>query len=1367
MSGLDGYELLDRSSRHGVEQKGDDINEEERDFAEDSTSLLASCLNFATFAWVNDVIRISQEQVLDEENVPRLPQQCLASYNRRLLEKEWSRDSSCEGGHSLTTSLWQIYGWRYAFIGVYLLLSTLALFIGPVLLKQLVEQAELGVDTIDEQTYVMQLVGFLFLSKILASFFSTQYSYQCGVLGVCVGAAIRGSLFGKIMLLSTESRRKYAAGSITNLYTTDISRITDFVLQLHRFWALPLQIVVAMALLYACVGVACFAGVLAIMSILLLNHAISTFIKKATDKVQKCKDRRMEHVSSWLMSSLVMKLNCWEEETKERIFAAREEELTHVWTVLLISAVNICLLWLAPCIVSVSTIASYATINDEITAARIFTAVSLFKSLQDPFRDLPGIITQYFQAMSSIERLDGFMKAVEAESHGTSLTIEDISNLKQPIPLAPQIKIQQDAQQLPRISILRDIKLMWSSKAEHDYDDAKFVLELKKMQFETAELVVVRGQTGAGKSSFLHALMGSMYPSSYRDIIVTGTVAYAGQQAFVINGTIRHNITLGRPFDQMRFNKVLTACCLHDDLKRFALGAEEVIGERGVGLSGGQKARVALARAVYADAAILLLDDVFAALDSKVSRKVFDMVVLKLLKGKTRLIVTHNNDILHHPSINKRVSAVRGAITVETLAPVDTTEVIQSIDDIELFEGAHFSSHDNIEQDISPSLESTEIDASATPTTSLIRKNHSYKHLQDPEVVEIDNIEIESIERHKEDRATGEINQEVYTGYIKEMGGLWTIVFLCGIQIWWQILSVGADVFLSRWTAEDNSAQQENLRYNIALYSVLSIGSGLTVFIRTYTISAGGYAACKSLFDRMVISLMYAPMAWLDNNPVGRILNRFSDDMSKIDLNLPFAVGSCFACLFSLAGTFVAVAVITRWLIFAAIPVGYIYLKIMRTYLRASREVQRMQQVAQSPFLSFISEVLNGGIPVIRALELEARFLAWNDSKVNKYSKMQFLVQGCSSWFTIRVQCVGALILLLICTLALSSNFVGPSATGLVISYGLSISDELQFAVMIISWFENSMICPERVEQYCSIPPEGTEEEKARYRVPELSSHSALMLKHQNIPNTWSIRKGDLEFSGVFFRYQVTDKNYVLSNVSFRIEAGSKVGIVGRTGSGKSSLAMALFRVAELSGGRVCIDGMDVSAVDLGRLRAAIEIIPQNPVILKGTLRTNLDPFQVYTDLEIMHVVKKCRLHLVLSVENLTQQNYIPEVIKDGDESLCRLIHTEIEDGGENLSVGQRQVIILARAVLRGAKILVCDEATANIDERTENHIQELINTEFSKSTMIVIAHRLKTILSCDEIIVMDAGQVAESGSPEELLATEGSLFSKLAAEHG
>ena len=931
---------------------------------------------------------------------------------------------------------------------------------------------------------------------------------------------------------------------------------------------------------------------------------------------------------------------------------------------------------------------------------------------------------------------------------------------------------------------MQDLKLAWMENEEHD--EERFTIEVEKMHIGIAELVVMRGQTGAGKSSFLHALLGNMYPSNCKDVVVGGTVAYAGQQAFVLNGTIRHNIVLGKPFDQTKFDKVLTACCLRDDLDRFTLGADEVIGEKGVGLSGGQKARVALARAVYADADIVLLDDVFAALDSKVSRRVFDLVVLKLLKGKTRVIVTHNNDILHHPSVNKRLTIAQGVVTVEDLAPLEIKEVSLSIEDVELsLPSASLSPEDYTELKGPSQEEFTEIESetetetkitSTTTTINPMRKNHSYQYLQKTVSNDCDDDDNNTavVDRQKEDRATGEIDKEVYTGYIKEMGGLRTIAFLCGIQIWWQILSVGADIFLSRWTAEGDSEQRENLRFNIALYSVLSIGSGLTVFIRTYTISAGGYKACKSLFDRMVVSLLYAPMAWLDNNPVGRILNRFSDDMSKIDLNLPFAVGSCFACLFSLAGTLVAVAVITRWLIFAVIPVGYIYLHIMRKYLRASREVQRMQQVAQSPVLSFMAEIMNGGVPVVRAFELEALFLAWNDSKVNEYSKMQFLVQACSSWFTIRVQCVGAVILLLICTLALSSNFVGPSATGLVISYGLSISDELQFAVMIISWFENSMICPERVEQYCAIPPEGTEEEKARYRVPELTLHSSpsperVSSLERGVKNVdkieWHISKGKLEFNNVYFRYQATDENYVLSNVSFYIEAGSKVGIVGRTGSGKSSLAMALFRVAELSGGRVCIDGTDVSTVDLVQLRTAIEIIPQNPVILKGTLRTNLDPFCTYTDLEIVHVVKKCRLLSIMSVEGPMQRD-TPEVIEEEEGALRRLIHTDIEDGGENLSVGQRQVIILARAVLRGAKVLVCDEATANIDERTENHIQELISTEFSKSTMIVIAHRLKTILSCDKIIVMEAGKVAETGSPEELLAREASFFSKLASEH-
>ena len=822
------YELLDGSSSHNMMDES--VSSIQVDSPQTSRN---SWVEFATFSWLNEIIAISQDRVLCEEDITPLPSSCGALCNRRMLEGTWSRSKTEIHRKGLAASLLSIYGWRYAAIGVYLLLSTLALFIGPLLLKELVDQAVEGLDNGDQQIYALKLVIFLFVSKILASIFSTQYSYQCGILAVCVGSAIRGNLFGKLILLSTESRRQFAAGSISNLYTTDVSRITDLVLQLHRFWALPLQIAVAMGLLYMCVGIAVFAGLLAITGILVINHVISTLIKKATDKVQKCKDVRMEHISSWLNSSLVIKLNGWEDETKKVVLEAREAELVSIWTVLLISAVNICLLWLAPCIVSVSTITSYALIEEELSAARIFTAVSLFKSLQDPFRDLPGIITQYFQAMSSIERLDNFMEAVEAERHGQRLTIENISFMSE---RQPQIEMQHMVT-AGQIVISKDLRLSWTDSNVSMHENAipleleqsskqalhinpaainpntskNFFLNLKQISIKPSELIVIQGRTGSGKSSFLHALLGNMYPSNKSDVEVSGSVAYAGQQAFILSGTIKHNIVMGNIFNKDRFEKVLRACSLSDDLKRFAHGVDEIIGEKGVGLSGGQKARVALARVVYADASIVLLDDVFAALDSKVSRRVFQDVVLKLLQSKTRIIVTHSTEILHHPAVNRRLTIQDGFVTVETLRDIKPDFEPISIDDLEV-EDVDIM----MESDKALEPEDTESISDMRPD---IRKNHSYQYLTVSNTNEIG-------KNRKEDRATGEIDLEVYRGYVKEMGGMRTIFFLCCIQVWWQILSVGSDLFLSRWTSENDGEQKSNcsLILHFILYCLLGVG---------------------------------------------------------------------------------------------------------------------------------------------------------------------------------------------------------------------------------------------------------------------------------------------------------------------------------------------------------------------------------------------------------------------------------------------------------------------------------------------------------------------------------------------------------------
>ena len=1515
-----------------------------------------SWFGIITFSWFTHVIHNAQKRVLQTTDATPLPSNCDATDTRMQLWNVWSETfdedtytTGIEGEKkrkSLLRAIVEIYGFEYACIGIHLFLASIFSFFGPILLHRLVVLAE---QPQPNMAQIMLCALWLFLSRLMAAIFNTQYSFLSTAMSVRIGAAIKGCLFQKVLCLSTKSRRAYTTGIFSNLYTTDVERITDMVIQAHRFWVLPLQILVSMLLLYGVVGYAMFWGLFAVISVLVVNNYIARLSKVANDKVQAAKDIRMSAVSACFSSSLIIKLNVWENKFEQKIQKARNDELVHVWESLLIAAVNICLLWLAPCLVSSATIAAYGFSGD-VKAAEIFTALSLFKSLQDPFRDLPGIITQYFQMKTSLERLQVLFEMPEKKhknesmispasgknnsSNGNESAIHsgDVYIKKctftwdTSLEYVPNSVLGNDsdaadmmADESTRSSMDRSTGALLGNvdieECDIDIADGKHTSKLgyrlvvsEAQILSRGKLMVVRGATGSGKSSFVSALLGDMYVSDAdtdynagsgnasgsgsdhsdngvggdisddknelqtdKPVSIDGSIGYTSQITWIQNDTVLSNILMGLPLVPAKLQRIIDACTLGPDLKEFPLGLYQPIGERGVGLSGGQKARVALARCMYSDADIIILDDVFAALDTVVGRSIFEKGVLQLLKCKTVILVTHNIDILNSLQIDVVCTVEDGVVSFAPgpkLEDKDSASVDASIEKVPYrFAQAPWEIVDaNGDADDSHTEENTDFNNDSDSATDSdlnedfkLERNHSYygrPHIDsdsDEDEGNSSSVKSYSNNRNKfiakkkraksrkargkktivpladapvrqqvsvysEERAEGNISAHVYKGYLNAMGGWKVVAFLCVVQTVWQILGVSSDLWLAYWTSHDDAWQAIHVHRNVYIYATLSIASGLTVFVRTYTISKGGYDAAKSLFERMNHAVLYAPMSWIDVNPSGRILNRFSDDVSKIDLNMPFAVGSCFATVFNLGGSLLAVAIITKWLVIIVIPISYAYVTVMRWYIKASREVQRLQQMSVSPVLSYMSEI-SVGASIINAFDAQQRYIDENDRKVNNNSTMMYCAATAQAWFVIRVQFLGCIMLFFIVIFAFISQSVGSgdssnasagtadeddigaSLIGLSLAYGLQLSDELQFVVMILSWFENSMVSPERVLQYCAIKSEGTEYQKRLYHgevsaddednadadesntyAYDADSGIELNPLQQNT-TTW-VTQGRITYRGVSFRYQPTSED-ILIDLNFDVLAGQKIGIVGRTGSGKSSLSMSLFRVAELSTGSIHIDGINISDIPLSQLRAGVEIIPQSPIVLKGTVRMNVDPFDQYTDTEVHEALRKT--YMLKSITNLAKSqaeaedsdanangnkksrssSKINEVTVNTSPDLNKpfgILYALLDESGGNLSVGEKQLLVMARALLSQSKILILDEATANVDSDTDVHIRLLLQKEFTNSTVLTIAHRLHTVMGCDRILVMEQGRIAEYDTPQNLLDTKGSIFENLVA---
>jgi ABC-type multidrug transport system fused ATPase/permease subunit len=1164
-------------------------NENEFSFAADDPRVYS-----VSYTWMNDVFTVASAQTLKEVDIPILPADCCCAYNTKLLSVAWDRTDLHGKGelnsesdvNSLTIlqRLWRsvnfigqmrkhdqlqsgrllhallrVYWKEYMKIGLFVMAFTVSAFAGPILLSKIVESRENN----SHAGIVFAYIATLFLSRVLFSVSFNYMTFLVNQIKIAMGGGIKGCIYNKILSLSTESRRDYTAGNIATIYTVDVDRVLGGFANIHSFWVLPVQIAIALVLLFFQVSYAMFAGLLTIIVVLVLNRYILKHQKKENDEILECKDRRMKFVNEYLASVLIVKLNAWEPKFTEFIQARRTEELDHIWNYLNINAALIFFFWMVSSMVSVVTLSVYVCVlKQPITASKIFTTLTLFRMLQEPLRAFPGIISQWFQAQSSLERMQKLyvMKEkpqcdLDEAATSASVNPDDVDSCSRIAVVIPasisfcwndsssssahtskkghesvgsNVDAAGDSSSLasallskwcarnkdgeqqqahpnrgryalldaasshgadsdkPKASNPAPMELEMGPTGQSKVDSMtathSFILqataEARDVSIRQGELVIIHGAVGTGKSSFLHASLGEMYftsgiPGSKPvPIALTGSVALVPQQPWIQNLTIRDNILFGKSFDAEVYNRVITVCGLQADLAELPQGDDTQIGERGINLSGGQRARVSLARAVYADTDIILLDDVLAALDPAVAMFVFQECLVKYLHGKTRILVTHNPEFVADSRVHRRIAVQLSAHGSGTSNHGGGTVGYLSADnECACNLSVASSEHSCTEITTTVVVEPTKSPLSIVEASNLSPKPPS----QQPGAA------CKATFSAVEERAEGRVKPEVYMQYLNSLGGYRFVIFLCCVQTCWQLLSVSSDLFLSHWTQQTPAQQHHHLSENLGIYSALALSAGFIVLVRTLTVSWSGFAACKWIFDQVLGSLMSAPMAWYDRNPSGRILNRLSDDQSKVDMNVPFAVGSIFANLFALLGDLITVLVATKYLILIILPMSGIYYQIMKLYLNASREIQRMTSIANSPVLSLMSESCVG-VYVIRAFGVTTvqRFIARHGSLIDNHNTLQYASSATKCWFMFRIQFIGSVLLLMIALLASTSVLVelSPGLLGLCLTYGLTITTNMQTIVEHLSNLEIAMVCPERLLQYSSLPAEGTIEQK-------------------------------------------------------------------------------------------------------------------------------------------------------------------------------------------------------------------------------------------------------------------------------------------------
>ncbi|CAM2117942.1 unnamed protein product [Caretta caretta] len=1181
------------------------------------------------------------------------------------------------------------------------LVHDLLVFASPQLLKLLISFVA------DPTAYAWQgylYALLLFVTTLVQSICLQQYFQLCFLLGMSVRTALMAAVYKKALTISNATRKEYTQGETVNLMSADAQRFMDLANFIHQLWSAPLQIALSVVFLWWELGPSVLAGIGVMVLLIPINALLATKARTIQMKNMKNKDQRMKIMNEILSGIKILKLFAWEPSFEQQVGEIRVRELKGLLHFTYLQAFSIFIFSCAPFLVSVASFAVYVMVDEKniLDAQKAFTSISLFNVLRFPMAMLPMVISSLVQTTVSTERLERYLGSGDLDPSA----IRDDSSV--------------------------DCAMQFSEASFAWEQGAGPVIREVTLDIKPGCLVAVVGAVGSGKSSLVSAVLGEM-ENLKGHINIQGSVAYVPQQAWIQNATLKDNILFGSELDEARYQRVVEACALLPDLKLLPGGDLTEIGEKGINLSGGQKQRVSLARAVYSNADIYLLDDPLSAVDAHVGKHLFDQVLGPdgLLQGKTRILVTHSISFL--PKTDEILLSMYGSQQGSTPEGEATVEAAEEQDG-EVPE----TSPEEVPADIVTMTLKREASIQQRGfSRSLSTSNNGSlrKALRASEVGPKDKQPSEEVTGQrlieKEAMETGKVKFSLYLRYLRAVGwGFSAWVFVTYVAQY--AAFVGSNLWLSDWT--DDSLQYWNKTYptsqrdmRIGVFGALGMAQAAFLMAGALLASRGAIRASHVLHQQLLSNILRVPMSFFDTTPMGRIINRFAKDIFTVDETIPMSFRSWLTCFLGIISTLLMICLATPYFALIIIPLGIFYFFLLRIYVSTSRQLRRLDSVTRSPIYSHFSETVSG-LSVIRAYGHQARFLQHNDRimDINQKSVYSWIVSN--RWLAIRQEFVGNLVVFFAALLAvITRDSLGSGIVGLSISSALNITQTLNWLVRMTSELETNIVAVERVHEYTQVENE------------------APWVTEQRPPPGWP-SKGEIQITDYQARYR-PGLELVLHGLTCDIGSTEKVGVVGRTGAGKSSLTNCLFRVLEAAGGKIVIDGVDISTIGLHDLRQSLTIIPQDPVLFSGTLRMNLDPFDQYSDEEIWKALELA--HLKTYVLDL------PE----------RLSH-QVSEAGENLSIGQRQLLCLARALLRKSKILVLDEATAAVDLETDHLIQTTIQSEFANCTVLTIAHRLHTIMDSNRVMVLQAGRIVEYDSPERLLQQQG-LFSAMARDAG
>ncbi|KAG8641653.1 hypothetical protein MANES_12G015700v8 [Manihot esculenta] len=1241
-------------SRSGLEHPL--LQEEHNDVLKVSSFTCAGVWSQLTFQWLNPLFRRGRIQKLELSHIPLVPQSETAKSASSLLEESLGKRKTETSNlpKAIAYAIWKPLTINGVFAGV----NTIASYMGPLLITSFVNFLSEKHDN-SSYLYGLILAFIFFLSKTIESLTQRQWYFGAQRIGIRVRAALMVLVYKKSLSVRFAGP---SAGKIINMINVDVERIGDFCWNIHGVWLLPLQVFLALIILYRNLGAApSFAALSSTILVMLSNTPLANKQEKLHSRIMEAKDSRIKVTSETLKSMRVLKLYSWESAFLEKLLQLRKTERKWLKEYLYISSLIAFLFWASPTLVSVITFGVCILLKTPLTTGTVLSALATFRILQEPIYNLPELISMIAQTRVSVNRIQEFLREEDQRkqipyniSHASENAIE-----------------------------IETGEYAWET---NDQNLRKPTIKItEKMKIKKGYKVAVCGSVGSGKSSLLCSILGEIPRISGAGIKVYGTKAYVPQSAWIQTGTVRENVLFGQDMDRAFYEDVLEGCALNQDIGIWVDRDLTAIGERGMNLSGGQKQRIQLARAVYSNSDVYILDDPFSAVDAHTGAHLFKKCLMQLLSQKTVVYATHQLEFLYAADV---VLVMKDGVIVqsgkyEDLIADPTGELVRQM-----------AAHKKSLNQVNPPPE----DSTLTSGPPQLNQNEvTEENFEEP----VSNSIIS--ERIQEELTeTGRVKWSVYSTFVTSAykGALVPVILLC--QVLFQGLQMGSNYWIA-WASEDR--QKITREQLIGIFILLSGGSCIFILGRAVLLASIAVETAQLLFHGMITSVFRAPISFFDSTPSSRILSRSSTDQSTVDTDIPYRLAGLAFALIQLLSiiilmSHVAWPVFLLFLVILGISIWY-----QAYYITTARELARMVGIRKAPILHHFSESI-AGVATIHCFNQEDRFFMRSLSLIDDYSRIVFHNTGTMEWLCVRINFLFNLVffLALIILVSVPRSAIDPGLAGLAATYGLNLNILQAWVIWNLCNVENKMISVERILQFTNIPSE------------------APMVIEECRPNSeWPVY-GRIELVSLSVQYSPA-LPMVLKSITCTFPGGKKIGVVGRTGSGKSTLIQALFRVIEPSGGQILIDGLDISKIGLQDLRSRLGIIPQDPTLFQGTVRHNLDPLQEHSDQEIWEVLNKCRL---------------ADIVKQDQ----RLLEAPVAEDGENWSVGQRQLVCLARVLLKKRRILVLDEATASIDTATDNIIQVTIRDETSRCTVITVAHRIPTVIDNDLVLVLDEGKV-------------------------